>query len=532
MSDTSDPLDPRDAAILAQLAAAAMSNFDDGPVLPTGWSLARSFIADPWDGAGQGLLALGSLPGDPSTPVAVLALGVPWGTALGTALAPQTSLIKLPLANILPRNGVVVTGIATAYMALRGKLWNAVKSAGNRPLHITGLYLGGPAAQIAAVDLRPDNTGPDGTKSPVRVASCVSFSSPGPGDADVAVDVASLVSQAWTLSRRHLGEMIDFFPVSIPAENIDAGLQMVLPAAISDPIDDPWMERSASAYITSLGQVPPPGPPEQPGNLSPIPQGFSANNAAAFAQLLSLPYLMRQHPGLKSPTDFSPYSYHSQIKYADKTLATVMVWDDRAVICFRGSVDWYEWGQYTLDSNLVPPPFPSPSTGLIHSGALTMYQDGGDASVKTQMATLLPKLRQDHPNLFFAAHGLGAAVATIAAMDQLDAGNLIKAPAFYIYGGLMTGNSDFVTEAQAKLDKGYYPIARPGDFMPTATLFQGYSPIAPALSLTGVPKNDEPTNHALTGYMELLSPWSSANYMAPAMVLASRSQGTGSPTQE
>jgi len=509
---TTNSLDPRDAVVLVQLAEAAMSNFDDGPVLPIGWSLAQSFIADPWNGAGQGLLALGSLPSDPANPIAVLSLGVPWGTALGTSLESQTSLLKLPLANILPQNGTVVDIVGKSYMALRSKLWNAVKSAGNRQLHITGLYLGGPAAQIAAVDLRAGNTGPDGSQSPVHVASCVSFSSPGPGDTSVAIDIASSVSYAWTLSRQNLGVMIDFFPVSTPAGNANAGTQIVLPAKISEPIDDPWMERSASAYITSLGQIPPPGPPVQPGNLYPIPQGFDANHAASFAKMLSLPYLMRQHPGLGSPINFQPYSYHSQITHAGQTLATVMVFNNTAVLCFRGSVDWYEWGQYSLNSNLVPPPFPAPSTALIHSGALNMYQDGGDQSVKTQMSALLPTLRKDYPNLFFACHDLGAAVATIAAMDQINQGNLVTAPIFYTYGGMMTGNSDFVTKAQEKLNKGYFSIARPGDFMPKATLFLGYSPITEIMNLTGVPQNDEPTNHALTGYMELLSPWSSASF--------------------
>ena len=158
-----------------------------GPNYPNGWSTLAYIKGDasPYSSSAvQGFLANGY--SDPQNPrsdmIAVLALGMNWtnffqyyqyGTA-PTQLSPDVTGIadnSLQIDNLYD----------SAYSAVRESIWDSIQQfLGDLPLYICGMGLGGPLAQIAALDLRPSTShkGPKGYFPPLVQAPCFVFSTP------------------------------------------------------------------------------------------------------------------------------------------------------------------------------------------------------------------------------------------------------------------------------------------------------------------------------------------------------------------
>ncbi|MEM8849141.1 MAG: hypothetical protein AAGE03_03815, partial [Pseudomonadota bacterium] len=321
-----------DAACLAELAGAAERGLTIGPALPPGWSVFETLPIEPpplgpdTTGA-QGFIASGALPSDPSTGVTVIALALPFiSYAAQSSYLPtqrNTGLAAVP-AEILPQGGNALAPAVAAYADLRDILWKTFGRTVPRPLWITGAHLGATLAALAAIDLRPGHVGPDGsTKSPTSPASLAMFSAPAQGDQSFAKAVTAQTVTAQTFLSEHLGRAVDDFPgppvttstgpavTTGTASPIAARSRSAAPGLIIG--GDSWIDRDSNSYVLALGG--------DPVELGAVPAALAVGDTsvdvlavAAMADLVGLPYLMAQQPGMPLPAPLNPYALQGDIK--------------------------------------------------------------------------------------------------------------------------------------------------------------------------------------------------------------------------
>ncbi len=513
---------PQDSATLVQLAAAAMSDLSDGvPVPPPGgWSVTQTVPASPiapsTHGAGaQAFYAQGTFQTTGSNqPVFVLALGYPWVTYLNANPGGLPALAAAP-AGVLPAGapGQVVASFGAAYQAIRAGIWSQLSTAGTNPVVIVGMGLGGPLAQLAALDLRPGNTGPSNEKAPSAQPSCYAFSSPPTGDANFATAFGSTVTSAWTtgLELAVLGTPVDAFPsaTGIPG-TAPTGTAVPLTALFPAPFDDPWVERSPAAYIAALGGNLPAQAPD-PGSLTPNPAGFDGLLAGSLAMLCGAAYGLARSPGLRQRLPAAPFVPGGVVRSNGIVLAASYTFGGGVVVAFRGATTFAEFAGALGSSGVANADFlGSASFGKVHAGALSLYvgpSSTGGPSFQTALRNLLGTLGANGLPLYFTGHDLGGALAVLAAADVAKNLTALAKPTVYTFGACPLGNLDTVDRTLAPLGLTVFAITRTGDFLPSAMLGGGFVPFGTGVFLGGSLANDEPTLHALTGYQALLDPW-------------------------
>lgn len=511
-------LSAEDAICLARIAGAAEADLSIGAALPPGWSVFETLPgAPPPLGPGatgaQGFIASGALPSDPATPVTVVALAYPlqsyaaWCGANPVGRA--TGLGPLP-AGVTDENVNALAPAAAGYGALRQSLWKAFARTAPRQVILTGAHLGAAMAAIGAIDLRPGQTGPDGrTKGPSEASRCVMLSCPGPGDAGLAQLLAAEAADARTLSTAHLGAAIDTFPGAPESGAAAAGSPMVIaartvaaPGLISDA--DTWLQRDMDAYVSALGG--------EPVNLGTVAAqlatkgAFDTLRAATLADLIGLPYLLSDYPGLRIAAPTTPYALSTAIADGDGRIwaASAQAPGTRALL-FRGSVSWQEFNAYTCDYNPVATPFAGSAWDLakVHSGATALFgklRSAISAEVKAALAA------DPSTQLDFAGHGLGGAVAALAAIDTVLELAPSQPPRVWLFGAPMFGTYDFLTQATKLIGATTIRINRRADFLPQIPFALVSNGLGQAASLIGRPANSDPGAHGLSGYASLLSP--------------------------
>ena len=513
-----------DAACLAQLAGAAGRDLSIGAALPPGWSVFETLpnVAPPLGAAttsAQGFIASGALPSDPATPVTVVALAYPlqsyaaWSSANFVSRA--TGLQPLP-QGVIAGNAQALAPAVNGYGSLRGALWQAFGRTAPRDVIVTGAQLGAAMAAICAIDLRPGQTGPDGkTKGPARKSRCLMLSAPAPGNAALAQVLAAETAGAWTLGTTHLGAAIDTFPGGPESGAVAAGTPVAVPAhilAIPDLISGPdtWVQRDSDAYVAALG-----GDPVDLGMVAAqisATAGFDVLRAAALSDMIGLPYLLSAYPGLGVNVSMLPYAPGASIADGGTIWGAVAQAPGTTALLFRDAIGWPEFDTLTCDYLPVATPFSGSQWDLakVHSGAATLFlrlRAAIAAEVKAALSAA-PETVLD-----FAGHGLGGAVAALAAIDTVETLAPRQAPRVWMFGAPVFGSYDFLAPAAALIGPTTIRVNRRADFLPRLGFTFLTEGLGQAVSLLGRPRITDPEAHGLSGYAGLLSPRSLAGVM-------------------
>jgi hypothetical protein len=498
------------ALLLAQLASLAAQDLD-AVQLPSGWVMLGTFTVPGGIAPGaQGFYAKGPMPGV-SGRAAVLALGVPWGGFVNAYVSGAPVLGPLPSAvtSAAARVDVVQT---TTYNALRASVWSGLAQVGALPLFVTGMGLAGVQAQLAAADLRPGQTGPSGEEPPSAVPTCYVFSSPPSGDPGFAQFIANTVPAAFNVSLGSAALPVDLFPTAPGAAGgyNPAGTAQPLAAPLSS-MDDPWVERSPAWYQRALGGTPQP-PPQQPGSVPEPPAGFSQALAHSLAALCGVAYQRSQHPGSLLPST-SPFSVVGDVTANGVVFCTLFSSPDMVVAAFRGTVTWQEFAGLQCNSLGVPLDYLNSEFAMVHGGVAAVAQapvtPGGATPFRQQLVSQLQALSAGK-QLLLAGHDFGGALANLTAMD-LSVNAAAQAPAaVYTFGAMPVGNVNFAQMFNQAFPSTSYQVMRPGDFAGSVNVMHQYQAVGTPVQLTGTPPDDDPTQHALTGYAALLNPYATA----------------------
>ncbi|MDB5041442.1 MAG: lipase [Candidatus Eremiobacteraeota bacterium] len=491
------PYSAADAAVLVQLAEAAAGDLSAGAVLPPGWSPLATVPANPPAppaamGA-QAIYATGNLPSDPATTVVVLAVGMPWITYLNAFSDGVLDIVPVPFG--VPSTGKIVPTFAQLYGQLRGGLWAALTQAGKNPIVVTGIGLGAPLAQLAALDLTPPNVGPK-KELPAAAPSCYAFSTPAFGDAVFAGDLARVVASSWTVTPAYLNQNLDLF-ASVPSggDVTLSGTPQQVATQFPTPFDDPWIERSPWFYADALGQPFTP-PPSSPTTISPQGTAFQPVLASALSQLCAVTYGLAQNPALAQRQPLTSYTYVGPLAATGSAVGATFSFAGGLAVAFRGAITFAEFGGLLASSNLAHAKFIA-NSAYVHAGALAMYAPLRNALLAQLNA--LPAGSQ----IVFTGHDLGGALAIIAAADVIKNAPTLTKPVVYTFGAAPVAGPTFpALVATATI----FAVARPNDFLPQSMLMGGFVQLGTTMTLGGTPAQDEPGAHSATGYATLFDP--------------------------
>lgn len=492
----------------------------DGPSLPQGWAyLTPIRNENKLPGAvpvpTQGFLAKGpaKVIGDQGatvTTVAVLALGITWVNYLNFQFDgefPQSALPAPIAGKGMPAGCTVMSVYSNAYQDLRAPIWNALQSQlAGLPLYICGMSLGAPLAQIAALDLRPGNTGPGQNQyAPGTASPCHTFSTGNIANKAMVTYYNSMVSSCTVHWAGTKLIPVDQFPLK-PDNNDFAPFGTL--DAISSPIPDtdvPWWERGDVYYLQRLGGRPLPNEPT-PTNIPNPPAGFSQDLAFTLSKLTVGAYQMAQHPdGFLPPGNFTLIK---TINANSVPFALVFGSPDTIAVAIRGCITWEEFNKYTADSNFSHPSFDPNGAAHVQKGAYTIYTSPVTQGTNSPIfSDELRKAISDNlgsKKLYIAGHSLGGAIANIAAADYVMGSSKLALTAVYTFGSIMVADYDFAQDFNAALGSKSYQIRRLSDKIANATYMIGYEPINSQVTLNGELSIDEVTTHSLYGYTKLL----------------------------
>ena len=513
--------------ILLQLAAAAMQVGTKDPVLPDGWSLLCTLQPDgsqsPPCPKSFGFYAIGSLTtGGPT--VAVLALGLSWAAFFGEYIS--ETLDMSTMRGFLPAapTAAFESQMQPVYLQMRAGIWGNLSRISGKPLYITGMAAGGPLAQLATLDLRPGNSGPNKIQAPAQSSACRTFSTPICGNTDLATYYQTKVPDSTAMVVGSAANPIDFFPLR-PADGEEGasliyahcGTIQTVNATRPTPYDDPWVERSAPFYQAALGGEPSP-PPSSPGNVVDPPAGFSQDMALSLAFLCAATYQFRQHPAAVLPFPTAPFVYDSDITINGVVLASVFTCERSVAVAFRGPVTWQETLSSTTNLYRGIADFLASDDASVHQGALLLYTapvvTGQPQTVREALAAKLRTLASANKPVYLTGHDLGGVLAILAAADLAVNQTALPVAGVYTFGAPPAGSFVFAYSVYnglpaangRPLGQVSYHLYRPTDFMPKLWKPYGYEQVDNPVRLNGIPENDDPgTAHALTGYIDLLT---------------------------
>jgi hypothetical protein len=523
------------AGTLVQLAVAALQDLTQSWLaLPPGWSAqwvfpGRSVAGAP---AGQGFYASGTIAQAPAT---VLALGVPWGALC---------------SNLYSQNAYFEGVISPMYGSkLRSWIWEKRPASG--AFYVTGIGVGGVLAQLAAVDLRLGNTGPQQQSAPRAGPACYVFSTPLAGDRKFADFYQNSVADSYAVSLQSGTITVDCFPTIPSSDYGDSNLSDSFYTAVgsarptSTPLpmpDDPWVERTGNLYLSALGGTPAP-PPTQPGSIATVQPGFDQTLAYVLARLSSAVYSQFQHPNLPldlpqpytwvsslaSTYPLQPATYNPRVPAAPALVCSIFSSPTAVVISFRGMVTWAEIIAVQGNCSQVLADFLPGANGRspsISQGAYNVYADA--AAGTTLRAALVQALNGNllaGKQLYLTGHDFGGVLATIAAYDlvlQHRQSGAIPAPiALYTFGSQPAGDYVFAADFNGAFPASYQ-VMRPGDCVAGVNPSSAYQQVNFPVSLLGVPPNDDAAAHSITSYIQLLNP---SGFTPPAAIRTDRLSG-------
>ncbi|MCL7986626.1 hypothetical protein M8998_01605 [Sphingobacterium sp. lm-10] len=511
--------------LLEQLASQANlpSLTTSGPVLPDGWvvlTILDSKPSRPYVPI-QGILAAG--PNEDGDLVLVLSFGMLWSNfyknnTTGYPLAPNdfTRLSSDIIGKTAPSKAMVMTVFADAYSKSRNDIWNVLgfitEDYSACPLYTTGMGLAAPVAQLCAMDMRAENTGPLKQDAPKMLDEGCVFSAPKFAKPDFVSYYNLQITKnkfpaqctVWAASQ---GLIVDFFPL-----NGDCGYlgELKYMDTVSIPkYDVPWWERSDVYYLQQLG-----GEPTKnsviPVTFSTLPTDFSRNLSYTLSLMVAATYQRAQHPD-SLVINIAPYEVYKTITSA-AAFATIFQSPDSVVVAFRGSISFQEFYTYNCKSTYASLSFIDNSSVYVHAGAAAIYNlpvEGASTTVPTTLAeAIIAELKTIAPNknVYLTGHDIGGAVASIAATDYAlnDCGFQLKA--LYTFGSTLLSTISFKTLFDAHVGSKSYQLVRLQDKLHNAIQALGYFTIMNPITMNGQLEIEESTYHSLTGYIGLLNP--------------------------
>ncbi|MEP7730446.1 lipase family protein [Marinomonas primoryensis] len=507
--DASDSnFDSAIAVDLLPLAQLAMTSDDLANVfLPPGWNKLAivNCAPQPYQYPGvKGFLASGRVGDDTSTSV-VLALGIDWSDWMQYYLnGPIQGTLASPWASA-PSGSLISFTYNAMYNAVRHSLWDSLKFLSGMKLRVTGVSLSGPLAQMAALDLRAGNQGPNQQNAPGDVES-YAFSTGAIANSTFATYLKSKVPNSYSVVAGTEANKIDFFPLDGSGE-LDSELGELIELASPLPeFDVPWVERSADFYIKAMDGAPTP-PPTQSGTVEQA-SGFSRQLAFQFANLCAVSYQRFQHPNAQT-MNISPYSVGKSITASSVNFATIYTSVDSLTVAFRGACTWQEFADYVSNSQTKTVSIDGTNVS-VHSGAANLLYGPSDANASTTFKEMLFKEIQaalgDRTNIYFTGHDLGGAVANLAALD-FETSNSLSVTSVYTFGATPTGGPDLKNVMANTFNKSCFQVNRSTDpFAKLSTLLIGYASLNTQVSVTGTPANDCYPYHSIKSYSNLLDP--------------------------
>jgi pimeloyl-ACP methyl ester carboxylesterase len=501
---------------LAQLASQALipNMLMDNPKLPLGWVLLKTFGGqfNPPTVTVQGFLAKGPIDAEGNI-AAALAFGVSWQSFLSIHTTPFQPVSQIALPKDISGSdeaGKVLDLYATAYLNIRPQVWNVLGDyLGDLPLYICGMSLGGPIAQIAALDLRPGNTGPlsnqkaPDTQPPGYVFSTGNFSNP-----DFVTYFNTTVTTQLNIRISKTNEPIDLFPTQ-PEDSLYSAAGTVVQVETSMPkYDVPWLERGDVFYLQALGGTPA-SQPAQPGSFADPPAGFSGTLAHSFSLLVGAAYAFSQHPG--TIVDTSPYVLKDAINANGVPFAYVFSSVTDVVVVVRGTITWLEFISLAADSSFVATSFNPDTQAQVHRGAYSVYTAPVSSSDNTTFQDKLEaaiRANLEGKKLWLAGHGFGGAVANIVAADYaMSSGKDLDVEGVYTYGANLFANVVFQQAFNTALKDKSYQVYRLNDTIPRSVGQQYvFHAVDKQVVLNGRLAVEESTRHALDGYIRLSNP--------------------------
>lgn len=491
--------------------------------LPANLNLVTTFAnGSVTSGGGQGFLATGTIAGIDG-PVAVLAVAVNWPAFISffeQAFLTATTTPP-PYLNVGSNDTLIAQGYSLAYNAIHTQIWAAIAKlklvpgfASNVPLLVVGMGPAGPLAQLAALDLRPGQTGPDGSggsmTSPAVAAGCYSFSTPAYGDASYAAAVTAALGSVFLCNL----DGIDFYPsiAGAPTGFAFSGAAQTLTASV--PASDvPWLERTPAFYQTAYGAPQPQLPGG--GTVTPVP-GYSGDLAYTLALLTTATYGRFQHPDLPQTLP-SGYTRAADVAVNGVTWASIYSSGDRTVVASRGACSWIELLAFMGNGSMMPLSWFT-SGGRILQGLYNFYPSYA-AALFTALSGVPGVAGKP---LVFAGHDFGGALAALAAYNLalVPYSGIPSATAVYGFGTVRFGDYTFQSAYQTALGGVSYQLLRPNDAIAANPGLSVMAPLPTTMRLSGgmlSPVNST-TGHALALYTSLLNPQASATAQSFAAV--------------
>lgn len=489
---------------LARLAAEAQDL--NNLFLPPGWDKLANIQSSPQQFGYpnvKGFLAKGRV-GSETGSSAVLALGIDWADWLRYYFRGPMMAVSPPSWSGAPAGSSVAWVYDTMYNAVRASLWDSLRFLDDMPLRTTGIGLGGPLAQLAALDLRAKNEGP-GQQAAPGIVECHVFSTGAIG----SQALADYFGQRVTCYRVTAGtpdNEVDYFPLCSTGK-LAADMGQSAEIAVNLPeFDCPWVERSGGLYLTALGGTPSP-PPTQSATVA-QPAGFSRSRAFSFANLCAVAYQQFQHPDGQT-MNISPFQVGSSITANGAVFCTLFESPDTVVAAFRGTCTWQEFADY--ESNWQGTTISlGGQTPSVNSGVLGLWNAttalGGTTAFASELVTNLKAVVTGNKRLYLTGHGFGGALASLAAVE-IALGRGLTVSGLYTFGAIPVGDPGFAVLSAATLPGTAFHVARNSDPFPAlAGKWIGYQALSQQVAVTGVPPNDDYPFHSIQSYSQLLDP--------------------------
>ena len=507
--DASDSsFDLATAIDLLPLAQLAMTSDDlTNLFLPPGWNKLAIVNCAPQPfqyPAVKGFLASGRV-GDDTSTSAVLALGIDWSNWMQYYINGPIQGTPVSSWADAPSDSLISFTYNAMYNAIRASLWDSLKFLSGMKLRVTGVSLSAPLAQMAALDLRSGNKGPDHQSAPGGVES-YAFSTGTIANLAFATYLKSEVPNSYSVIAGTETDKIDFFPLNCSGEfNSELGESIELSSPLPE-FDVPWIERSADFYLKAMGGTPNP-PPTQSGAVEQV-SGFSRQLAFQFANLCAVSYQRFQHPNAQT-MNISPYSVGKSITANGVNFATIYTSVDSLAVAFRGACTWQEFTDYVSNSQTKTITI-SGTNVSVHTGTANLFYGPSDSNGSTTFKEMLLSEIQaalgNRTNIYFTGHDIGGAVANIAALD-FETSHSLSITSVYTFGATPTGGPDLKTLMANTFSQSCFQVNRSADpFAKLSNLLIGYASLDTQVSVTGIPANDCYPYHSIKSYSNLLDP--------------------------
>lgn len=503
--------------ILVQLAGEAANPglTTDSPNLPDTWkSLTTQSVSAPSVGRIHILLAYGNVGSDV---IACMAVGLPWSSLLGDyhfGFTPQNKqMLPTSVMGDPQENSTIFSLYAVAYNYLRTPAWDTLSYLKNpgvtgKQFYITGMGLGGPLAQIVAMDFRPGQKGPDSQNIPfTSQPPMYAFSTGNIGTKAFQNLYNQRVSNAYLVTAGSTALPVDQFPSEPSGAELDfapLGIAAPVTASVPQPYFTPWEARDSNFYLTALGGTPPAITPS-PTSIPNPPSGFSQALAFSLGKLTAMIYQQAMQPNTTGFPNPSPYTLVDTIGYGGSLMAGVFTSPDSMVISFRGSVTFEEFLSWEAASSTANTAYGQ----MVATGANNVYYRDPNKTGSTLADEIKAQVvKYSDKKLYLTGHGFGGVLANMAAADLTF--NLAEpAPinAIYTFGANYWAGTAFSFTFNNKLGAASYQILRPQDNIATALrTLPLFNPVNNIVVLNGTLKVPGDTSHSLSTYLSLLDP--------------------------